>query len=307
MRNRSNRIQISFAAKNMNDGLGAQIQRQLSVEALSNFLSICHIPSPLEQIAIHPLDSFQTLTQMQAFLGQVNRAFDFNATGQNNIPVTYQITRLTIWKLVRLAVLSRFISKPIHISTCEVYGIVDFLPDFYLKNLPPNRVKIDFNLPGGVQKFICIHFRQGVGGKVIYPGQKLPRELDVEYFINVLSKTNCEGKRIYVLTDAPVSSMTYRPVKNQIHLWDGTPKFNDGEMSITGLDLKNAFLLKGFDVEVVSGGDPLFALFLMMNCDTLIMSRSSLSYTAAILNSSATIYYPPGFWHPPMSSWRIPS
>jgi len=289
----------------VSDGLGAQIQRQLSIQALSNFLGACHISRSLEQIAIHPLDPFQSVGQMQSFLKKVNRAFEFDAFSVGELPITHQIANLSIWKLFCLAVSLRFTSSPIHISTCEVYGVVDFLPDFYLRNLPPRRMGINLELPDDAKESICIHFRQGVGGKVVYPGQKLPRELDVEYFINTLSKINCGGKKIFILTDAPVSSITYRPISDQSHLWDGTPKFTHGEMFISGLDLKSSFHSKGFEVEVISGGDPLVALSLMSNCGTLIISRSSLSYSAAILNSSATIYYPPGFWHPPMSSWRI--
>jgi hypothetical protein len=149
-----------------------------------------------------------------------------------------------------------------------------------------------------------VHFRQGVGGKSIYPGQRLPRELDIDYFAETLSKCNHEGRKILVVTDAPSSPMTYQPVIDQKHLWNGTPKFNNGVMSISGYDLQKAFGERGFQVKVISGGDPLEALNLMLNCDILIMSRSSLSYSAAILNYKATIYYPPGFWHPPMRGWK---
>ncbi len=301
----SHRIQISYDAKNVSDGLGAQIQRQLSIHALSNFLGVSYLPRPLEQIAIHPLDSFQTVAEMQAFLIKVNRAFDFENANQSECPITHRMVKLTILKLFTLTVLSRLVTKPIHISTCEVYGIVDFLSDFYSTYLPPRQIVIEYPFSQDEKESICVHFRQGVGGQVIYPGQKLSRELDLEYFINTLSKTNCDGKKIYVLTDAPAASITYKPVTDQAHLWDGTPRFSQGEVSISGIDLKSAFHSKGFDVEVISGGNPLAALILMINCSTLIMSRSSLSYVAAILNSSATIYYPPGFWHPPMGDWKI--
>lgn len=41
----------------------------------------------------------------------------------------------------------------------------------------------------------------------------------------------------------------------------------------------------------------------MVGADVLIMSKSSLSYTAAIL-SAGEIYYQP-FWHPPMKHWYL--
>jgi len=33
------------------------------------------------------------------------------------------------------------------------------------------------------------------------------------------------------------------------------------------------------------------------------MSRSSVSYVGALLNSEGKIYYPPDFWHNPLKKW----
>ncbi len=300
----SNRVQFSYASESVHDGLGAQIQRHLSVEAFAQLLGVTHISNPLKQIAIHPLDPFQSVEEMQDFLKTVNGVFGFGNNDIRATKVTHRTKKLTTFGLLKILFESTTRENEIHVSACEIYDIIDFIPNFYSANLSPKSFVYD--LPRGLTpgNFICIHFRQGVGGKMIYPGQKLPRELDIEYFTETLSKCDYEGKRIIVLTDAPSSPMTYQPVVDQKHLWDGTPKFSNGKMSISGYDLRKAFGEKGFEVEVIPGGSPLEALFLMLYCNILIMSRSSLSYSAAILNCKATIYYPPGFWHPPMHDWK---
>ena len=300
----SARIQLSYASESVHDGLGAQIQRLLSVEAFARSLGATHISMPLKQIAIHPLDPFQSIEEMQDFLKTVNRIFGFGENDIKAFKVTHRVNKLTTFGLFKILVELITNKKIIHISTCEIYDIIDFLPNFYAENLSQRRFLMDVPRDAALENFICVHFRQGVGGKVVYPGQKLPRELDIEYFTETLSNSDYVGKRILVLTDAPSSSMTYQPVMDQKHLWDGTPKFSNGKMSISGYDLKKAFGEKGFEVEVISGGDPLEAFFLMLDCNILVMSRSSLSYSAAILNRKATIYYPPGFWHPPMRDWN---
>ena len=304
LRVKSTQLQLSYASNFVHDGLGAQIQRQLSIEALANFLGVVHISKPLEHIAIHPLDPFQSIIEMQDFLAAVNSEFRFGKNHALELPITHRKKKLNIYGLFVL-VLGLFIKRDTrHLSVCEVYDIVDCIPNIYSENIAPIRfpIKSEKNFPK--HNFICIHFRQGVGGKVIYPGQKLPRELDLGYFTKTLSRCDYEGKQILVLTDAPLAPTTYKPVTDQRHLWEGTPKFENGTMSISGFDLTKGFRAEGFDVQVISGGNPLDALKLMIQCDTLIMSRSSLSYSAAILNKKATIFYPPEFWHPAMRDWK---
>jgi hypothetical protein len=297
-------FQLSFASDRVFDGLGAQIQRQLSIEAFANFLNVIYIPTPLRHIAIHPLDDFQSTSEMEVFLDKVNSLFEFDTKSPVTFEITHELSKLTILRLLVIVFELRIRRKAVHLCVSEVYDIVDFLPDFYNGRISSKRKLNDFCNLGSSSEFVCIHYRQGVGGKVVYPGQKIPRELDITYFVGILSRLDLHGKRVFVITDAPQSTLIYRPITDQRYLWDGTPKFNNGEMSISGFDLTEAFRMNGFDVEVVSGGDLIEALKLMLTCNILIMSRSSLSYSAAILNKEATIYYPPGFWHPPMRDWK---
>ena len=66
--------------------------------------------------------------------------------------------------------------------------------------------------------------------------------------------------------------------------------------------------LEDFDaipnVKIIANGDAIEALKGMATADIFMMSRSSFSYVAAILNRRGiVIYYP--FWHSPLPSWIV--
>jgi hypothetical protein len=66
--------------------------------------------------------------------------------------------------------------------------------------------------------------------------------------------------------------------------------------------------LEDFDaipqLRIIANGDAIEALNGMATADILIMSRSSFSYVAAILNRRGVIIYHP-FWHSPLPSWIV--
>lgn len=296
---------LSFDAELIEDGLGAQLQRQLSIKALAGYLGARFIPVPLLQIAVHPLDDFKTTLEMKNFLTKVNDVFEFNKEITEDMGLTNKLTKLDLGALLRLTIQLRLHRHPLHVTVAEVYSLVDSFPDMYTKalsdiELGSSVIKTYTDL---VQSDICIHYRQGVGGKAIYPGQKISRELDPEYFLRILRSLDVKGKTISILTDAPEEDIKYYPDPLQSHLWVGTPGYKDGSVSIKGLKLREFFSRSGYEVQVISGGDLLSSLLMMIHCKTLLMSRSSLSYVAALLNHEGQIYYPPLFWHPPLGSW----
>lgn len=303
--NRRENFFISFNSALIEDGLGAQLQRQLSIKALASFLGVNFIPVPLLQIAMHPLDDFKSTDDMKKFLTKVNEIFGFNNVVVDGSRKNYIVDILNIRTLLQFVIRLRLFRQSLHVTVAEVYSLVDSNPDMYLKalgdfQLNPQIYNFDQKL---TQTDICIHYRQGVGGKAIYPGQKISRELDPEYFLSILNTMEANGKSISILTDAPEEDIKFYPDPLQSHLWVGTPGYKDGSVSIKGLNLQEFFSRSGYEVQVISGGDLLSSLLMMVQCKSLLMSRSSLSYVAALLNHEGQIYYPPRFWHPPLGSW----
>ena len=110
-------------------------------------------------------------------------------------------------------------------------------------------------------------------------------------------------QKIYIFTDAPQEDLKFIPKNNQKVHWEGTPGFVEGNLYVRGNDLRKSFQSKGLGVEVVSGGDPIEAIAIMSQASYLIISRSSLSYVAGLLNRTGSVYYAADFWHPKPSTW----
>jgi len=299
------RISLSVASDQMDDGMGAQIQRQLSLKALAHFLHFDFIPEPIKQIAIHPLDEFGDLDAMNDFLNDVNVLFGFHPNCISEFTSVKFIRVLTFQKLVRLILASRVMRQNQHLRVMEAYSLVDVKSQMYKDalqhfELNTHSLRSSHRL---LDSDICIHYRHGAGGNAIYPGQKISRELNPQYFINLLSKIETTGKTITLFTDAPVQDLDFKPDPSQEYLWVGTPGYENGRVKVKGLELKKIFAEAGYEVMVVSGGDLITTLLSLASCKTLLMSRSSLSYVAALLNRQGIIFYPPNFWHPPLNHW----
>ena len=109
--------------------------------------------------------------------------------------------------------------------------------------------------------------------------------------------------KITILTDAPDSISHYTPPESQRALWEGTPGFSDGIMTIQPMDFSELGKITGIPINVVRGGNPLDAIRIMAAADFFVMSKSSLSYVGALLNKVGQIYWPKSFWHRPLNSW----
>jgi hypothetical protein len=216
---------------------------------------------------------------------------------------------LSAWSLLKVTFVGLRSNESIQLNVVEPYPITDSYPNIASRTSQvfPGWEKFANLLVRGFQRpFVSIHYRQGVGGAVLYPGQKIPRELPPSYFYKKL-KELFDGYElsplVHLFTDAPVDNITYKPDAQQHGHWDGTPGFIDGVMEIKGNDLYRFFKERNIEVQVHIGGNPLDAIAIMSKSDYLITSRSSLSYVAGLLNTSGTIVAPDRFWHPSPSAW----
>jgi hypothetical protein len=154
-----------------------------------------------------------------------------------------------------------------------------------------------------------IHYRQGVGGFAVYPGQNIARETPLAKFENVLHSIigdvrQSKLEKLVVLTDAPLETTYYRPPESQHELWNGTPGFSDGVMTILPIDFDELSDKFDIPVEVIRGGNPLDAIEIMAKAEFLLMGKSSLSYLGGYLNELGNVYFSKDFWHRPLSGWK---
>jgi hypothetical protein len=291
------------------DGTGAQIQRLICLHALSAELGLDFLQNLFVDVSVHPLDPFQDPLAKDAFIRQMNDLFELPNRGEVGPMRIIDLKTLSAWSLLRITIASLRDNEPIRLNVVEPYPITDAYPDIAFRRshiFPKWEEFANFLVQDFQRPFVSIHYRQGVGGAVLYPGQKIPRELPPTYFYLKLRELITEydpSPSVYLFTDAPVSDITYKPDVQQHYQWDGTPGFIDGIMEIKGNDLSRFFQERNVEVKVHIGGNPLEAIAIMSKSNYLITSRSSLSYVAGLLNASGTIVASDGFWHPSPSSW----
>lgn len=305
------RIGVILDTRKLHDGTGAQIQRILSTYLVASVFKVGYLHSDIVTVQVHPMDPFQDLDSLSDYITKLNREFvfpssDYDFKSYEIIDLTY----LTLFNLIRYKLLSTLTKRKFLLKFVDPYPVSEYLVSEYwrvLEVMPNHSLNINKSNTNDYLN-VVIHHRQGVGGQVIYPGQSIPRELQMNYFINVLNEITTRVDksllRILIHTDSPVNDLAYAPGKDQLHLWDGTPNFDNGKVQIKSSDIYEVFSTAGYKVSIHYGGDPLDAIRDMASADYLIMARSSLSYIGGILNRHGTVYAAPGFWHKSLPNWK---
>jgi hypothetical protein len=262
-------------------------------------------------VAVHALDPYQTKVEYEDFIVQLNSLFKIRSS---DIPKRHSEVSVDGFKsrtLIYYAIISILKRHHILIKVSEPYALTEAISDTYSQVHPLSDELKDFlTTYKSDAPSIAIHYRWGVGGKRIQKGESASRELDLNYYLGIVEAVKEANSginyKLFIVTDAPEISLTFTPPKEQSSLWLGSPGFDDEQnsMHVSGISMKEQFAALGMDIEVISGGSPLVAIARLANADHLVMSRSSLSFVAALLSSSQ-VYFPSSFWHKPLHHWNV--
>ena len=302
-------ICVTFDSSQAVDGTGAQLQRMISVYALAKYFGFHYLHSEIKQVSVHAFDPFQTNELYEEYLVEINKFFQFNGISQQGqVSISFTRTQTFFWKFMFLLIRNRFQNKSLFLALLEPSSITDFRPQI-LDSIRGHVSLATRDVPHFAHPSVAIHYRQGVGGFALYPGQKVPRETPLIQFEQILSSIVSEVgsnsiKSIIVLTDAPTDVTLYKPPTHQQALWEGTPGYSNGVMTIQPIDFGKLSDKFDLPIHVIRGGNPLDAIYVMAQSDFLLMSKSSLSYLGGIFNTIGTVYSPKNFWHRPLSGWR---
>jgi hypothetical protein len=302
------RLVITNSTSTKKDGTGAQIQRLLATAALAERLKIPFLQSRILDVAIHPLDGFQDHDSYNKFIEKLNYLFMITSTNRElDIDGIRRVKNLELNQLIKIAVRSHRTKQFIRIEVENPYPLSDLNVNQYPSVIRKLENLSQVLLQKPTHPYIAIHYRQGVGNFAVYPGQTIPREITLDYFKsrinNLVSEADRARLELHVFTDAPTSVIKFQPPSDQMHLWEGSPGYVDGIMTVQ----PQAFSPDDFGVSKVvvhSGGDPIDAMIQMARASVLIVGRSSLSYIAGILNKDGTVVGPPEFWHPSLETWK---
>lgn len=302
-------IFITFDSSISVDGTGAQLQRKATVMAVAKYFGFTYVPSQIRQVSIHPLDSFQSESDYKSFLNRINQFLKMDSNMDLNVNAPeVKLNSLTFSRLICEFLLQLFRKRARNLIICEPYSVSEFCPgimdDLQLQAheyIDSSRAKDIFD--------IVIHYRQGVGGFALYPGQNIPREIPLELFALRVAKIVMNlpenlVTQITVVTDAPAIETVFSPPANQLALWEGTPGFSNGVMTIKPAKFDVLDKFSKLPVKVLRGGNPLDTILIMASADVLLTGKSSLSYMGGLLNRNGKVYYPKDFWHRPLKTWE---
>jgi hypothetical protein len=306
-------LSVGLDTTKLSDGTGAQFQRMLATRLISHVFNIGYIHQEIKHIQVHPLDPFQDAESYSSYLKDLNLRIQLTSTGNHSSEDTvFLINSISLHMLVKFQIVSKYRGQKIILLLVDPYPVSELLVNYFpmIKTYLVSDYWSAKYSQAQIRPTVVVHHRQGVGGKAIYPGQRIARELDIAYFIRILDQIkstyeNCLAGQlnISIHTDAPQEEINYSPPKEQLELWEGTPNYRDGKVTIIGTSLSEIFQSHGYSVSINIGGDPLDAILEMSHADYLVTARSSLSYVGGLLNSSGRVFSAPGFWHRPLNTW----
>jgi len=298
-------LQITYDKNGMQDGLGAQIQRIYAIYAIGKKFSLKTPELLVKNVLLHPLDGINDKDSYVNFLKKTNKflndLFGNDYAAENPIYVPL----LTNKKFIRLILKYHWRAKTFTIVTANVMPIIERFPSI----ISTQKKLAEFNLGT-----IVLHLRAS-GNKTgfILKGEKSTRNIGKQRYEAVIQKVlketkNPETYRIVVVTDAVQKKTMFSVPFGQESMW-----------SQAGYDVENGkitfypdpeleLLLKNLEViygaEIKRGGDPLECFLELMSAEVLVISRSSLSYSAALMGNHTAVYYPSDFWHSPLNKWK---
>jgi|LauGreSuBDMM15SN_2_FD.fasta_scaffold02459_3 hypothetical protein len=303
-------ITLTYNADANDDGTGAQIQRILGIYSVSRKYGFNYLHTPVKNLLVFPLDSSQDPHEVEKYLKRMNDYFKLPTDDSFQFDKIISMSAISVGYLRRLNTQMHF-GKPkkILVRVSNPGLIVDTNPDILRFAVS------DLNQPSAMKMMakvsIVLHIRGTVQEDLVIKGEVEPRSLPVSYYKDklrgILALIDADlNYEIKVFTDIPKKSLSFEPRPQDIETWNKSGhSIVDGKIQVDGLDLEKDFQEFGSDIEFIYGGDPLDAIIQMSHADYFVMSRSSFSYLAAILNRNGMVYYPPKFWHPPLANWIL--
>lgn len=303
----TSRITLSYSAGLKNDGLGAQLQRVLALNALGEYWRVSVRHTPIRQIAVHPLDGFVDDNEYLKFLKNINELIDSSDSMQATTTKIIYVEDL-LFRHILLMALRLFFSRRMYIlSVTHPYFFIDAMPSLYsCQSNFAVRERLRFHRTEKQIQKISLHHRQGVGNMAIQPGQNHSREIVQTAYLDTLKSILSKHPEMLVnlFTDAPELDLQFRPPDEQKESWQNLPSFDGEVMKVSGNSLRSLIADLPRGSKIIRGGHPLQALANLASSSILILSRSSFGYVAGLLSEETEIFVPEDFWHPPLPGWK---
>lgn len=274
-------LALTYWNDKLTDGGGAQLQRILGVFAVSRLLEIPYLHSPLLRIRYQGLRAEEDGRLDPHLVERYNALVELPSDA--TLPPHYDIVEMenvSTEDLVKAGSAASRAGVACLVKILKPYGIVDEYPQAY----EAVQAHSPFDRRPASPLRVAIHVRRGELEEVA-PDRLLPNE----FYIRVAQEVAEGLERL----DRPyaLELVTETPRDASKRLW----RFRSRSDPL-------ADFRRLPNLSVHANEDSLDALTRLSTADVLIMSKSSFSYVAAVLNVGGLSIFTP-FWHPPMSQW----
>jgi hypothetical protein len=302
------RVYLTYDNEAKQDGIGAQLQRILGIFSICRKLKLKYshadIVGTVEELS-HNLNSPEELDEL---LNEVNKKFRLPSDA---LPAEYRIIKIhniSSRKLLELVAKAYWNREYIVVKICLPYGLIEKFPDWY--ELAGKEIRSSKSyISTSPKSQVVVHVRYGYKPIVGSNSASSPRFLPLEYYPLALEqlfkKENLDPMTpVVVHTDIPKSDGGWVPYQETkiSELESIGYEFTEHGLQYETVDLK-AVYFSGYANLTVKYSEPVLeTLEDMYASKYLLMSRSSFSYIAGIINPNR-VYIPRQHGHVKLKRW----
>jgi hypothetical protein len=264
-------LTLTYDNAKLHDGIGSQLQRIYGLYAVARAQGLMYQHAPIAGLSQYDYSSLRFRQCSAEELDAANAQFAIRADPIQAWDEIVEATDITNEELLALTVQAR--KKRILAKILLPYPILERAPALYshVKEVSPYSARREQRLR------VAIHIRRGEL-PFIAPSRIVPNG----YFVSVMQTIGRTLAALGVDYSATVFTETVP--------WD--------------CDSVDGSMFKDVQVTVRANGDAVSVLRHLAEADILVLSHSSYSYIAALLNRSAVVVYN-RFWHAPLPEWIV--
>jgi len=303
---------LSYNNLKSKDGIGAQVIRIIDVYSLSKHFKMGFVDSPILQFDSNPGDNLNTSEDKMIFISELNEFLNLKDHSCNK---THRVRELNYYRLFRLPgalslffilkkILSYFMRSHELLIVNNPYSLTSRYPNIRSHFIQSSKIRT-LNLHNDGICRIHVHIRRGLISKNILSNRFIPTSWYLSLLLPIQAiLDSCEVKYEFTIhTDVHKGNIQWSPsgvsAESMMYLQDGGNKMNkDSNFTLDYEDFN--ITLSGLKVmKIVTELNPLESWKIMQEADILVIGKSSFSFVGALLNKSAQVISPLGFYAGP--------
>ena len=292
------KLVLTYDNTKLTDGAGAQLQRIYGIYAVARLLGASYLHTPLRRVDYQGLAALERNVTDPDFHGTLNDLFRIDsdvlpADDLHRVELG-NISMEDVDRLVAEFDAGATGGRPTLAQLVVSYGIADQVPDCYgvCKAISPFRS----TAAAGRPLRVALHVRRGEL-LLVQSGRMLPNAYYVNTARHVAAMLDARGIPYQLELHTEVAGATFTVPPG----YPGLP--GDVASAVISPEMSPLHEFDALPHLVRHINDPAIdCVRKLATADVLVMSRSSFSYVAAILNRRGIVLYHP-FWHSALSSW----